>query len=335
MQFKRNQVVIVLGLSVSLLVGFQNCSPASMKFSKTDLIDQSVDAQAQEEQPQSEAQVEQQVAVIEQQADQQAAEIIAASDAVPCDAPPLVIVPQVIVPPILEVAVIDEPVDVPSIPSAPSEPSPSHGQSGGHQPPHQSPPPVIESTLPPSSPVEVASVPEEEGLNQFTIIKEDAFLLACGKDISSIIAISRGARVVIVNGSLGSLKSLAKDAEVILVNSNIKSSIPALRGHVVNVVDESQKQAWLSQCAETSYASMPASPQPFRINMIRAEDGSILPRAASSYHITQIKTGAVLESLHSLGLFKVTVLGDEVSLKVKTKDFKMTVLSKGSKLILN
>jgi hypothetical protein len=204
--------------------------------------------------------------------------------------------------------------------------NPSEEEPGGENPPSSEPPVVT------NPPVES---PEEAAYNRFTSIGQGAYLLSCGKTIKSITSIQAGAKVILVNADLNSLTSLDRDAELVLVNAQLKK-VTSVQGRLIQVTEDAEKQKWIDLCAaEDKYEALAAGASAFSINTINAGNAAIVPRAASSYAITVISSGAVLDSVHASGLFSVTQMSEGVSLSVKSKNIRMTSLSKGARLILH
>lgn len=176
---------------------------------------------------------------------------------------------------------------------------------------------------------------QDPSLNRFTSIGEDSYLLSCGQTIKSITGIRPGAKVILVNANLNSLTSLDRDAELVLVNAELKK-VTAVGGNLVKVTDAAEKQKWIDLCAaEDKYEALAADAKAFNINTITAGNAAMVPRSAASYSITMIASGAVLDSLHTSGTLSVTQMSEGVSLSVKSKNIRMTSLSKGARLTLH
>lgn len=267
MNFRKKQIAVIVSTTALLLVGFQNCSPTNMTFSKASGVDE------------------------------------LSSVAGPGDG--------------LEVGITNPPGEVPI----------DYPPGGG-----EVEPPVV-VVNPPAGGTDPDD--QDQSLNRFTSIGEDAYLFSCGQTIKSITGIRAGAKVILVNANLNSLTSLDRDAELILVNSALKQ-VTALNGKLVKVTDAAEKQKWIDLCAaEDKYEALAADAKPFNANTITASNATMVPRSAQSYSITMIASGSVIESLHASGTFSVTKMSEGVSLSVKSKNIRMTSLSKSARLTLH
>lgn len=163
------------------------------------------------------------------------------------------------------------------------------------------------------------------GFNQFNSIDSGAFVLVCNKRIKSITSVNPDAKVVIVDGSLGSVTSIA--GEVVMANSSYEHSPPS------NMRIEQSSAAinnWRTMCNSHGISQAVSGNSVYRLTDVNSSNVSLVPSQSRGFRFTSISTDlGVLNTDH----ITFTSIQEGIKVYIKTKTFQVTGVSRNAEVV--